>query len=50
MTTEILYAMTREGVSLPIIDVTHPQFAVKLSDAEIERLSGDFENQELQRR
>ena len=50
MTTEILYAMTAEGVSLPIIDVTHPQFAVKLSDAEIERLSGDFENQELQRR
>jgi len=46
MTTEILYAMTAEGVSLPIIDVTHPRFAVKLSDAKIESLLEDFENQE----
>ena len=31
----VCYAMTNDGVELPIVDVTHPAFAVKISDAEL---------------
>ena len=31
----VCYAMTNDGVELPVVDVTHPAFAVKISDAEL---------------
>src|ERR1700712_1971166 len=34
----VCYAMTQDGVELPVIDVTHPAFQVKASEAELERL------------
>lgn len=42
MSAEILYAMTADGVRLPIIDVTHPAFAVSISDKEITDMSERF--------
>jgi hypothetical protein len=31
----VCYAMTNDGVELPVVDVTHPAFEVKISDAEL---------------
>jgi hypothetical protein len=40
--TDILYAVTDDGTSVPIIDVTNPAFAVTASDAEIAAMSDQF--------
>jgi hypothetical protein len=34
----VCYAVTDDGLELPIIDVTHPAFAVQLSDLELDEL------------
>src|SRR5581483_5609557 len=41
------YAVTSEGVELPVIDVTHPSFAVDVSPAEQRELVEKFMAQEL---
>lgn len=38
----ILYATTDDGTTLPIIDVTHPAFAVSISDSELAEKSVQF--------
>ena len=30
----VCYAVTRDGVELPVVDVTHPAFAISIRDAE----------------
>jgi hypothetical protein len=42
MTAGVLSAMTGDGVSLAVIDVTHPAFAVAPTDTEIEAMSHQF--------
>src|SRR5712692_4870809 len=42
MTPGILFALTDDGVSLPVIDVTNPAFAVTATDAELASLSDRF--------
>lgn len=39
---EVLYVATDDGGTLPVIDVTHPAFAVSTSDAELAILSEQF--------
>ena len=36
--TGVCYAITDDGIELPVIDVTHPAFAIELTDSELERL------------
>ena len=38
----VCYALTGEGIRLPIIDITHPAFALSLSDAELRELTERF--------
>jgi hypothetical protein len=38
----VVYAVSDDGVELPVIDVTHPAFALRLTGAELESLTGDF--------
>lgn len=38
----VCYAVTNDGVELPVIDVTHPAFAVELSAAELAAQSESF--------
>jgi hypothetical protein len=46
----VCYAITDDGIELPIIDVTHPAFAIKLNDKELEDILQihlkDVKNQE----
>jgi hypothetical protein len=35
---DLCYAITEDGLELPVIDVTHPAFAIRLSDKELEVL------------
>jgi hypothetical protein len=38
----VCYAWTGDGVELPIVDITHPVFALKLTDTEQQSLVKDF--------
>lgn len=38
----VCYAVTEDGLELPVVDVTHPAFAVDLSPAEVARLTERF--------
>ncbi len=42
MKTGVLYAVTDDGMSLPVIDVTNPAFAVAATDAELAVMSEQF--------
>ncbi len=42
MESEVLHAATDDGETLPVIDVTHPAFAVSTSDGELAVLSDEF--------
>jgi hypothetical protein len=42
MADAIYYAMTTEGARLPIVDVTHPAFAVTVTDDELAALSESY--------
>ena len=42
MRSHVLFAATNEGDILPVIDVTHPAFAVSASHAELAALSEEF--------
>jgi hypothetical protein len=42
MESRIVYAMTDDGLRLPVIDVTQPAFAVAATDAELSVLSDQF--------
>jgi hypothetical protein len=39
---DVLYAVTDEGMSLPVVDVTHPAFAVAATDAELAAMSDQY--------
>ena len=41
------YAVTRDGVELPVIDVTHPAFALTVSDSEQRALIDEFLEEDL---
>ena len=43
--TGVSYAMTNDGVELPVVDVTHPAFEVKISDAELADATDQFVRQ-----
>src|SRR5438552_18264252 len=45
----ILHRETGDGISLPVIDVTHPAFALAMTDAEIASLSDRFVAESKQR-
>src|SRR5476651_1557816 len=45
----LVYAFTNEGVELPFIDVTHPEFEVKLTDEEIAARTATHLDQERHR-
>ncbi len=34
----VYYAVTEDGIELPVIDVTHPAFAIQISESELDRL------------
>lgn len=38
----VSYALTDDGVELPVIDITHPAFALAVSEAELSRLTDQF--------
>jgi hypothetical protein len=38
----IAYAFTEDGVELPVIDITHPAFAIELSAAQVSELQAAF--------
>jgi len=42
MTPGILSATTEDGLSLPVIDVTNPAFAVTATDAELATMCDQF--------
>ena len=44
MTTRFstVYAATDDGLTLPVVDVTNPSFALSITDAEIEARAGQF--------
>jgi hypothetical protein len=46
----IAFARTREGFELPVIDVTHPRFALPADPAAVERLGAAFVADEQRRR
>jgi hypothetical protein len=47
----LCYAVTEDGIELPVIDVTHPAFAVQLSDAEVDQfLQKQLRDMERQQR
>ncbi len=37
----VCYAVTDDGIELPVIDITHPAFEVRLSEAEISTVIDD---------
>ena len=39
----VSYAVTDAGLELPVIDVTHPAFAIAPTDAELEALAAAFQ-------
>jgi len=41
----VSYAVTPDGMELPVIDVTHPAFALALSDAELTRRTEEYRRQ-----
>ena len=43
----VYYALTTEGLELPIVDVTHPAFAVSPTDAEQTALVAAFMAREM---
>jgi len=49
MADAIYYAMTTEGTRLPIVDVTHPAFAVIVTDEELATLSDRYVLESRQR-
>ncbi len=38
----VCYAVTDDGLELPVIDVTHPAFAVEISEGEMDRLLQEY--------
>ena len=38
----VSYAVTDDGLELPVIDVTHPAFAVSMTDGELAALTASF--------
>lgn len=38
----VCYAFTDDGIELPVIDVSHPAFAIKLNESELENLQQEF--------
>jgi hypothetical protein len=38
----VYYALTNDGIELPIVDVTHPAFALDVSDEQQQLLIGNF--------
>lgn len=42
MTPGVFYAMTDDGLRLPIIDVTHPAFALAVTDTELANMADQF--------
>jgi len=42
MTKTLVYAPTADGLSLPVVDVTHSAFAVSISAAELDAMSAQF--------
>ena len=42
MSSEVRYALTDEGVKLPVIDVTHPSFAVTATEPELAAMEEKF--------
>src|SRR5580700_4413772 len=49
MTPGVLSVLTDDGVSLAVIDVTHPAFAVATNDTELEAMSHQFVLESRQR-
>jgi hypothetical protein len=49
MKPDVLYAMTDDGESLPVVDVTNPAFAVNATDAEIAAMCDQFVLESQQR-
>ena len=49
MKPDVLYAMTDEGASLPLVDVTNPAFAVNATDAELAVMCDQFVLESRQR-
>jgi hypothetical protein len=41
----VCYAVTRDGIELPVVDVTHPAFALDVSDSKQRALVQEFMNQ-----
>ena len=39
----VSYAVTDTGLELPVIDVTHPAFAIAPTDAELDALAAAFQ-------
>ena len=39
MTTPILYAATGDGLTLPIVDVSHPAFVIRLTESELAEMA-----------
>src|SRR4029078_5280134 len=40
----VSYAVTDDGLELPVIDVTHPAFAIAPTDAELDALAAAFQD------
>jgi hypothetical protein len=45
----VCYAVTRDGLELPVVDVTHPTFALAVSDASLADLAAEFVRDERRR-
>lgn len=45
----LAYAFTNEGVELPVIDVTHPEFEVVISDQEVSARNAAYQDTERRR-
>jgi hypothetical protein len=45
----VSYAVTDDGVELPIIDITHPAFSLEVSEGELSRLADQFVREARQR-
>ena len=39
MTNPIFYASTGDGLMLPVVDVGHPAFEVRLTDSELDKIT-----------
>jgi len=49
MNPDLLYATTNDGAALAVIDVTHPAFAVSVSEAELAAMAEQFVREAKQR-